>query len=223
MTHSGPEIEPKHAPAQKTAPPLVRCGWATNALAVQYHDREWGVAVHDDRALFEFLILEGAQAGLSWDTILKKRANYRAAFDNFEPARVARYTPRKLERLLADPGIVRNRLKVESAVKNARAFLNVQKEAGSFDAYIWRFVGGRTRHNSWRSLKRVPARTAESDAMSKDLKRRGFSFVGSTICYAFMQATGMVNDHLTHCFRYEQLAQKSTAARAEAAGYSGPR
>ena len=223
MTHSGLDAEPKHTPAQKTAPPLVRCGWARNALAVQYHDREWGVAVHDDRALFEFLILEGAQAGLSWDTILKKRANYRAAFDNFEPARVARYTPRKLERLLADPGIVRNRLKLESAVKNARAFLDVQKEAGSFDAYIWRFVGGRTRHNSWRSLKQVPARTAESDAMSKDLKRRGFSFVGSTICYAFMQATGMVNDHLTHCFRYKQLAQKSTAARAEAAGYSGSR
>ena len=223
MTHSGLDAEPKPTPAQKTAPPLVRCGWARNALAVQYHDREWGGAVHDDRTLFEFLILEGAQAGLSWDTILKKRANYRAAFDNFEPARVARYTPRKLERLLADPGIVRNRLKVESAVKNARAFLNVQKEAGSFDAYIWRFVGGRTRHNSWRSLEQVPARTAESDAMSKDLKRRDFSFVGSTICYAFMQATGMVNDHLTHCFRYEQLAQKSTAARAEAAGYSGPR
>jgi len=179
---------------------------------VQYHDREWGVAVHDDRTLFEFLILEGAQAGLSWDTILKKRANYRAAFDNFEPARVARYTPRKLERLLADPGIVRNRLKVEAAVKNARAFLNVQKEAGSFDAYIWQFVGGRTRHNSWRSLERVPARTAESDAMSKDLKRRGFSFVGSTICYAFMQATGMVNDHLTHCFRYKQLAESSVEA-----------
>lgn len=213
MTHSGLDAEPKHTPAQKTAPPLVRCGWARNALAVQYHDREWGVAVHDDRTLFEFLILEGAQAGLSWDTILKKRANYRAAFDNFEPARVARYTPRKLERLLADPGIVRNRLKLESAVKNARAFLNVQKEAGSFDAYIWRFVGGRTRYNSWRSLEQVPARTAESDAMSKDLKRRGFSFVGSTICYAFMQATGMVNDHLTHCFRYKQLTQKSTADR----------
>ncbi len=208
MTHSGPEIDREHPHAQKTdPPPLVRCSWARNALAVQYHDREWGVAVHDDRTLFEFLILEGAQAGLSWDTILKKRANYRAAFDNFDPGRVARYTPPKLERLLADPGIVRNRLKVEAAVKNARAFLNVQKEAGSFDVYIWQFVGGRTRRNSWRSLERVPARTAESDAMSKDLKRRGFSFVGSTICYAFMQATGMVNDHLTHCFRYKQLAE----------------
>ena len=179
---------------------------------MQYHDREWGVVVHDDRTLFEFLILEGAQAGLNWDTILKKRANYRAAFDNFDPARVARYTPRKLEWLLADPGIVRNRLKLEAAVKNARAFLTLQKEAGSFDAYIWRFVGGRTRHNSWRSLERVPARTAESDAMSKDLKRHGFSFVGSTICYAFMQATGMVNDHLTHCFRYKQLAGSSVEA-----------
>ena len=185
---------------------LARCSWANNELAVQYHDEEWGVPLHDDQTLFEFLILEGAQAGLSWDTILKKRAGYRTAFDNFDPTRVARYTPRKVERLLADPGIVRNRLKVESAVKNARAFLDIQKEAGSFDAYIWQFVGGRTRRNSWRSLRQVPAHTAESDAMSKDLKKRGFTFVGSTICYAFMQATGMVNDHLKHCFRYGQLA-----------------
>ena len=206
MTNSGPEVEPRQSFASKTdGRPLARCGWANNELAVQYHDEEWGVPVHDDQTLFEFLILEGAQAGLSWDTILKKRANYRTAFDNFDPAHIARYTPRKVERLLADPGIVRNRLKVESTVRNARIFLDIQQEAGSFDAYIWQFVGGRTRHNSWRSLKQVPAHTTESDAMSKALKKRGFTFVGSTICYAFMQATGMVNDHLKHCFRYEQL------------------
>ncbi len=186
---------------------LTRCAWAKNELAIQYHDQEWGVPVHDDRTLFEFLILEGAQAGLSWDTILKKRTHYRTAFDNFDPVRVARYTPRKVERLLADPGIVRNRLKVESAVKNAQAFLKVQKEAGSFDAYIWQFVGGRTHQNTWRSLKDVPARTAASDAMSKDLKKRGFSFMGSTICYAFMQATGMVNDHTLDCFRYAEVGE----------------
>ena len=185
--------------------PLTRCAWAKNTLAIQYHDEEWGVPVHDDRTLFEFLILEGAQAGLSWDTILKKRAHYRTVFDHFDPVRVARYTPRKVERLLADPGIVRNRLKVESAIKNANAFLAVQQEAGSFDAYIWQFVGGRPRQNAWRSLQEVPARTVQSDAMSKDLKKRGFSFVGSTICYAFMQATGMVNDHTTDCFRYAEV------------------
>lgn len=184
---------------------VTRCAWANNELAIRYHDEEWGVPVHDDRTLFEFLVLEGAQAGLSWDTILKKRGHYRTAFDDFDPARVACYTPRKIERLLADSGIVRNRLKVESAVKNAKAFLSVQKEAGSFDAYVWQFVGGRPRRNRWRSLKQVPARTAESDALSKDLKKRGFSFVGSTICYAFMQATGMVNDHVQRCFRYAQL------------------
>ena len=186
-------------------PSVTRCTWANNELAIRYHDEEWGVPVHDDRTLFEFLVLEGAQAGLSWDTILKKRGHYRAAFDGFDPKRIARYTPRKVERLLADPGIVRNRLKVECAIRNAKAFLAVQKEAGSFDAYVWQFVGGRPRRNRWRSLKQVPARTAESDAMSKDLKKRGFSFVGSTICYAFMQATGMVNDHVQSCFRYPQL------------------
>ena len=186
-------------------PSVTRCAWAKNELAVRYHDEEWGVPVHDDRTLLEFLVLEGAQAGLSWDTILKKREHYRAAFDDFDPKRIARYSPRKIERLLADSGIVRNRLKVESAVKNARAFLAVQKEAGSFDAYVWQFVGGRPLHTRWRSLTQVPARTAESDALHKDLKKRGFSFVGSTICYAFMQATGMVNDHVQSCFRYAQL------------------
>ena len=184
---------------------LTRCAWAKNELAIQYHDEEWGVPVHDDRTLFEFLILEGAQAGLSWDTILKKRAHYRTVFDHFDPVRVARYTPRKVERLLADPGIVRNRLKVESAIKNANAFLAIQKEAGSFDAYIWQFIDGQPRRNTWRSLQEVPARTAQSDAMSKALKKRGFSFVGSTICYAFMQATGMLNDHTTDCFRYGEV------------------
>ena len=186
---------------------LTRCAWAKNELAIQYHDQEWGVPVHADRTLFEFLILEGAQAGLSWDTILKKRAHYRTVFDYFDPVRVARYTSRKVERLLGDPGIVRNRLKVEAAVKNAKGFLEVQKEAGSFDAYIWQFVGGRTHQHTWRSLKEVPARTAESDAMSRDLKKRDFSFVGSTICYAFMQATGMVNDHTLDCFRYAEVGQ----------------
>ena len=186
-------------------PSVTRCAWANNELAVRYHDEEWGVPVHDDRTLFEFLVLEGAQAGLSWDTILKKRERYRTVFDDFDPKRIARYTPRKIERLLADSGIVRNRLKDESAVKNAKAFLAVQKEAGSFDAYVWQFVGGRPRRNRWRSLTQVPARTAESDALHKDLKKRGFSFVGSTICYAFMQATGMVNDHVQSCFRYAQL------------------
>lgn len=180
---------------------LVRCGWASNPLSIAYHDREWGVALHDDRGLFEFLILEGAQAGLSWDTILRKRENYRAAFDGFDPEKVAHYERRKVRALLRDEGIVRNRLKIESAISNARAFLAVQKEFGSFDRYIWQFVGGKPRVNSWRRGERLPARTAESDAMSKELKKRGFRFVGSTICYAFMQATGMVNDHAMECFR----------------------
>jgi DNA-3-methyladenine glycosylase I len=184
---------------------VKRCHWAKNELSIRYHDEEWGVPVHDDRALFEFLILEGAQAGLSWDTILKKRANYRAAFDNFEPAAVARYDGRKIKRLLADSGIVRNRLKIAAAIGNAKAFLAVQKEFGSFDKYIWQFVGGKPKVNSRRSHRQVPARTRESDAMSKDLKRRGFKFVGSTICYAFMQATGMVNDHSTDCFRHSEV------------------
>jgi DNA-3-methyladenine glycosylase I len=183
----------------------IRCAWASNELAIRYHDEEWGVPSHDDRHLFEFLILEGAQAGLSWDTILQKRENYRVAFDGFDPQRIAEYDARKVRGLLSDAGIVRNRLKIASAVKNAKAFLRIQEEAGSFDAYIWQFVGGLPRINRWRSHKLLPARTPQSDAMSKDLKKRGFSFVGSTICYAFMQAVGMVNDHATDCFRYRQL------------------
>jgi DNA-3-methyladenine glycosylase I len=181
---------------------VVRCAWPSNDLSILYHDREWGVPQHDDLMLFEFLILEGAQAGLSWDTILQKRENYRAAFDGFDPKKIARYDHRKTERLLRDEGIVRNRLKIASATKNAKAFLAVQKEFGSFDRYIWQFVGGKPRVNRWRKGKKLPARTPESDAMSKDLKNRGFNFVGSTICYAFMQATGMVNDHAVECFRY---------------------
>jgi DNA-3-methyladenine glycosylase I len=185
-----------------------RCGWATEELSVIYHDREWGVPVHDDRLLFEFLILEGAQAGLSWSTILKKRENYRRALDNFDAEKMARYNAGRLEKLMADSGIVRNRLKIESVVKNARAFLSVQEEFGSFDAYIWRFVGGQPVQNRWRSTKQLPSRTAESDAMSKDLLGRGFKFVGSTICYAFMQAVGLVNDHMVDCFRYKQISRK---------------
>ena len=183
-----------------------RCSWCeSNPLQVAYHDREWGVPVHDDRVWFEFLILEGAQAGLSWDTILKKRAAYRRAFVNFDPRRVARFTAAQRAALMMNPGIVRNRLKIESAVTNAQAFLAVQKEFGSFDAYIWRFTGGKPLTNRRRRMKDVPASTPESDAMSKDLKKRGFRFVGTTICYAFMQATGMVNDHLVTCFRYREV------------------
>jgi len=190
----------------KIAVELVRCHWASGSeLTIRYHDEEWGVPAHDDRRLFEFLILEGAQAGLSWETILNKRENYRAAFDQFDPARVAAYDRRKMQRLLKDPGIVRNRLKISSAVGNAKAFLRVAEQFGSFDRYIWRFVDGAPRVNSRKSPRQVPAKTAESDAMSKDLKARGFNFVGSTICYAFMQAVGMVNDHLVRCFRYEAL------------------
>jgi DNA-3-methyladenine glycosylase I len=184
---------------------MKRCPWASNDLAIRYHDEEWGVPVHDDRRWFEFLVLEGAQAGLSWDTILKKRERYRTVFNHFDPAVVALYDQRKVASLLADPGIVRNRLKVASAIQNARAFLKVQEEFGSFDAYIWRFVDGRALKNTWRTHKEVPARSSESDTMSKELKRRGFNFVGSTICYAFMQATGMVNDHLIECFRHTQI------------------
>jgi DNA-3-methyladenine glycosylase I len=186
-------------------PNVTRCGWARTALSIPYHDTEWGVPVHDDRRLFEFLILEGAQAGLSWETILQKRDGYRRAFDDFDPERVARFTPKKVERLMANPGIVRNRLKIESTITNARAFLDVQSELGSFDAYIWQFVGGKPRVNAVRALGDVPASTPQSDAMSKDLKKRGFRFVGTTICYAFMQATGMVNDHAVSCFRYREL------------------
>jgi DNA-3-methyladenine glycosylase I len=183
----------------------VRCEWATGELSIRYHDEEWGVPVHDDRTLFEFLILEGAQAGLSWTTILNKREHYREVFDGFDPEIVARYDRRKLDRLLRDPGIVRNKLKVASAVANAKVFLLVQKEFGSFDRYIWQFVDGKPRLNSPKSLKQVKAQTPDSDAMSKDLKRRGFNFVGSTICYAFMQAVGMANDHVIDCFRYQAL------------------
>ena len=186
------------------AEPRARCTWATTPLGIAYHDAEWGIPVHDDRVLFEFLTLEGAQAGLSWETILRKRERYREVFAEFDPARVARFTPARIEKLLLDPGIVRNRLKVESTVSNARAFLAVQKEYGSFDAYIWRFVGGRPIVNRPASLRDLPTRTAESDAMSKDLKKRGFRFVGSTICYAFMEAVGLVNDHLVTCFKYEE-------------------
>jgi DNA-3-methyladenine glycosylase I len=185
--------------------PLIRCSWAVGEASIRYHDEEWGVPAHDDRTLFEFLILEGAQAGLSWSTILNKRGNYRRAFDSFDPRRVAQYDRRKVRKLLADPGIVRNRLKIASAIENAKAFLRVQQEFGSFDRYIWQFVAGKPRVNAWKSLRQLPASTPESDAMSKDLKRRGFRFVGSTICYAFMQAVGMVNDHAADCFRYELL------------------
>jgi DNA-3-methyladenine glycosylase I len=182
---------------------LIRCAWAQTPLSVVYHDVEWGVPAHDDNVLFEFLILEGAQAGLSWETILKKRDAYRKAFVGFDPARVARFTPARIERLLENPGLVRNRLKIGGAVRNARAFRAVQREFGSFDSYVWRFVGGSPRVNRWRTLKQIPASTPESTALSRDLLRRGFTFVGPTICYAFMQAVGMVNDHTVDCFRAE--------------------
>jgi DNA-3-methyladenine glycosylase I len=184
---------------------LKRCHWANNDLSIAYHDREWGVPLHDDRKLFELLILEGAQAGLSWNTILQKRENYRKAFDGFDAARMARYTPRKAAKLLEDPGIVRNRLKIAAAIRNAQSFLAIQREFGDFESYIWRFVGGTPRKNNW--SEHAPSRTPESDAMSKDLLRRGFKFVGSTICYAFMQAAGMVNDHTTGCFRYHEVSR----------------
>ncbi len=188
---------------------VTRCQWAgTDPLYVAYHDLEWGAPVHDDRTIFEFLILEGAQAGLSWSTILKKRDAYRAAFDNFDPATVAAYDDDKVAHLLANPGIVRNRAKIASAIKNAQAFLAVQQEFGSFSTYIWQFVGGRVKQNSWRSLSEIPASTPESEAMSKDLRKRGFNFVGPTICYAHMQATGLVNDHVVDCFRYGELSSQ---------------
>ena len=182
-----------------------RCQWAQKEVFHSYHDTEWGVPVHDDRLLFEFLILEGAQAGLSWETILNKRDHYRKVYDGFDPAKIARYTQKKADKLLADPGIVRNRLKVAASIQNAKSFLAVQKEFGSFDAYIWQFVGGKPIKNKWTNIKQLPASTPESDAMSKDLKKRGFKFVGTTICYAFMQAVGMVNDHETSCYRYKQV------------------
>jgi len=187
--------------------PPIRCPWPTSQLYLAYHDREWGVPQHDDRVLFEFVLLEGAQAGLSWATILNKRENYRRAFDGFDAEKIARYGDRRVAALLADAGIVRNRLKIESAIGNARAFLAVQQEFGSFDRYLWRFVGGRPIQNAWTSSRQVPATTKESDAISRDLKARGFKFVGSTIIYGFMQATGMVNDHLLTCFRHADCAR----------------
>jgi DNA-3-methyladenine glycosylase I len=186
---------------------LVRCQWASNEFNIPYHDEEWGVPVHEENTWFEFLILEGAQAGLSWDTILRKRKRYREVFDGFDPEKVARYDKRKVRVLLRDPGIIRNKLKINATIENARAFIKVQEEVGSFDAYIWRFVGGRPKQNAWKTHKRVPAMSAESDALSKDLQKRGFRFVGSTICYALMQATGLVNDHLISCFRYRELSR----------------
>ena len=183
-----------------------RCEWATSsALYIEYHDSEWGVPIHDERMLFEFLILEGAQAGLSWSTILNKRQAYIQAFDNFEPAKVANYKDTKVQELLANPGIVRNRLKIQAAIQNARSFLKVQDQYGSFDSYIWQFVEGKPVENSWRNLQEIPATTKESDTMSKELKKLGFTFVGSTICYAFMQAVGMVNDHTIDCFRWQEV------------------
>ncbi|MGH2567204.1 MAG: DNA-3-methyladenine glycosylase I [Bacteroidota bacterium] len=184
----------------------TRCAWANgDPLYVIYHDREWGVPVHDDRKLFEMLVLEGAQAGLSWITILKKRENYRRAFDTFDAKKIARYDKKKIQKLMKNDGIVRNRLKIEAAIRNAKVFLEVQKEFDSFDEYIWQFVGGKQKVNRWKSLKQIPPTTPQSEAMSRDLKKRGFKFVGSTICYAFMQACGLENDHVTSCFRYKQL------------------
>ncbi len=191
--------------------PVKRCGWSSldMPLLQEYHDKEWGVPLHDDRLLFEFLVLEGAQAGLNWYTILRKRENYRRAFEGFDPKRVANYDQQKVRSLLADPGIVRNRLKVNSAVQNAKAFVNVQEGFGSFDEYIWRFVGGRPKTNKWRTLNDIPVATLEARAMSRDLIARGFSFVGPTICYAHMQATGMVNDHIMGCFRHKEITRLS--------------
>ncbi len=184
----------------------TRCEWSnSHPIYIEYHDTEWGVPLHDDRRLFEFLILDAAQAGLSWLLILKKRENYRKAFSNFDATKIARFDEKKIEALLNNPGIVRNRLKIYSAIENAKGFLNVRKEFGSFDRFIWQFTNGKTIRNSWKTLKEIPAKTPESDAMSKELKRRGFRFVGSTICYAFMQAAGVVNDHLVSCFRYKQV------------------
>ena len=200
------ELMARSMAANSESADLTRCEWGTaDALMVRYHDEEWGVPQHDDRTLFEFLVLEGAQAGLSWLTVLRKREAYRTAFDGFDPLKVASYGPREVARLLRDAGIIRNRLKITSTIKNAKAFLAVQKEFGTFDRYMWTFVGNRPRVNRWRSLRQIPASTKESDAMSADLRKRGFSFVGSTICYAHMQAVGMVNDHVVRCFRYRQV------------------
>jgi DNA-3-methyladenine glycosylase I len=193
-----------------------RCAWAgSDPIYVRYHDREWGLPLHDDRRLFEFLVLEGAQAGLSWLTILKKRENYRRAFDRFDPEAVESYGAKKIAALLADTGIVRNRLKISSSVRNARVFLDIRREFGSFDAYLWRFVGGRSKQNRWKRSTEIPAESSESHSLSKDLRRRGCTFVGPTICYAFMQAVGMVNDHLVGCFRYEEIARMAGRATIE--------
>jgi DNA-3-methyladenine glycosylase I len=199
-------IDINSQPADRS-PGFTRCGWSnTDPLYIDYHDKEWGVPVHDDRTQFEFLVLEGAQAGLSWMTVLRKRASYRLAFDDFDAEKVARYGERQIARLLKDAGIIRNCMKIESAIQNARAFLEVQSAFGSFDAYIWRFVDGRPRLNAWRSVADLPAKSEESEALSRDLKQRGFRFVGPTICYAHMQATGLVNDHIVDCFRYGELS-----------------
>jgi DNA-3-methyladenine glycosylase I len=191
--------------AKPSSAPVRRCHWAQSPAMAKYHDTEWGTPLHDDRTLFEFLILEGAQAGLSWETILNKRKNYRKAFDRFNPVKIAKYDRKKVRELLANAGIIRNRLKIAATISNAQAFLAVRKEFGTFDKYIWQFVGGEPRENSWSASDKLPASTPESDAMSKDLKARGFRFVGSTICYAFMQATGMVNDHALECFRRSKI------------------
>lgn len=191
---------------------MKRCDWADRSgLEQSYHDNEWGMEIHDDRTLFEFLVLEGAQAGLSWSTVLRKREGYRKAFDNFDARKIARYSENAVSRLLTDSGIIRNRLKINAAITNARAFLQVQREFGSFDNYIWQFVNGRPIQNSWRKMTDIPSGTPESEAMSKDLRKRGFKFVGTTICYAFMQAVGMVNDHVVDCFRYKELRNKEKA------------
>ena len=194
-------------------PKITRCRWATTELNIPYHDEEWGVPVHNDNTWFELLILEGAQAGLSWDTVLKKRARYREVFANFDPQKVARFDAKKVKSLLADPGIIRNRLKIAATIGNARAFLEIQKEFSSFDTYIWRFVNGKPMQNAWKTHNKLPASSARSDAISKDLKKRGFSFVGSTIIYALMQATGLVNDHMLDCFRYSQVANQHRTAK----------
>ena len=190
-----------------------RCAWIKDDLMRRYHDEEWGVPLHDDQKHFEFIVLDGAQAGLSWSTVLRKRESYRIAFDGFQPEKVARYGQRKVQQLLGNPGIIRNRQKIRSAVQNARAFLAIQEECESFDKYIWQFTDGRTIVNTWESLKQLPARTSQSDAMSKDLRGRGFSFVGSTICYAYMQAAGMVNDHVVKCFRYSEVSRLAGSSR----------
>jgi DNA-3-methyladenine glycosylase I len=218
FTESDAQIFIIAAPMEETLNRKTRCSWVGgNPPEIAYHDEEWGVRVHDDRLLFEFLVLEGAQAGLSWSTILKKRETYRVAFDNFDPEKVASYGEDKINKLLRNPGIIRNRLKVRSAVTNAQAVLAVREQFGSFDSYVWRFVDGRTIQNHWEHSTDIPAKTPEAEAMSKDLKKRGFTFVGPTICYAFMQAVGMVNDHTTDCFRYRELGG-SRVASARPAG-----